>query len=135
AVAAAVAPRYPTLEIRAASSAPVLVPADERRITQVGELLLTQACEAARHHVWFRTRGIDHREAEWSVTDDRSSDATEELQELSSPFEMIRHGNSRLGLALAQRLVLLHGGRIAADKVPEGGFCICVTLPMQIRSP
>jgi signal transduction histidine kinase len=130
-VVAAVAPRYPALEIRAAPSPPVRVPADERRVTQVGELLLTQACEAARHQVWFRTQGPVDGEAEWTVTDDRPSVATEELEELFSPFEMIRHGNSRLGLALAQRLVLLHGGRIAAENMPEGGFCIRVTLPVK----
>ena len=136
ALVTAVTPRYPALEIRAAPSAPVVVPADEKRISQVGELLLTQACEAAHAQVLFRTHAADG-EAEWSVTDDRPDVATEELEELFSPFEMIRHGNSRLGLALAQRLVLLHGGRIAAENMPEGGFCIRVWLPMQsaVHSP
>jgi signal transduction histidine kinase len=136
ALVTAVSPRYPALEIRAAPSPSVVVPADEKRISQVGELLLNQACEAARAQVLFHTRAADG-EAEWSVTDDRPSVATEELEELFSPFEMIRHGNSRLGLALAQRLVLLHGGRIVAENMPEGGFCIRVWLPMQsvVHSP
>jgi signal transduction histidine kinase len=132
ALAAAAAPRYPTLEIQAASSPPVSVPADAKRISQIGELLLTQACEAARRQVWFRTRGAAaNGEVEWSVTDDRPSVATEELEELFAPFEMIHHGNSRIGLALAHRLVLLHGGRIAAENMPERGFCIRVRLPMK----
>jgi signal transduction histidine kinase len=135
ALVAAVAPRYPTLEIRATPSPPVLVPADEKRIAQTGEILLTQACQAARHRVWFRTQEATDGEAQWCVMDDRPGVATEELEELFSPFEMIYHGNSRLGLALAQRLVLLHGGRIAADNVPEGGFRIRVWLPRTVRSP
>jgi signal transduction histidine kinase len=128
---AAVAPRFPKLELRAAPSPAVRVPADEKRLAQIGQVLLTQACEAARHQVCFRTQRTADGEAEWSVTDDRPGFATQELEELFSPFEMIHHGNSRLGLALAQRLVLLHGGRIAADNMPEGGFCIRVTLPTQ----
>src|SRR5438552_1330403 len=66
---AVITPRYPNLEIRAAPSPPVLVPADEKRIAQVGEILLTQACESARHRVCFSTQVANgDAAAEWSVT-------------------------------------------------------------------
>jgi signal transduction histidine kinase len=133
ALVAAAVPRYPNLEIRAVPSPSVLVPADEKRIAQVGELLLNQACDAARCQVWFRTcGGVAEREAEWTVMDDRpGAAATEELEELFAPLGMARHGNSGIGLALARRLVHLHSGRIAAENMPEGGFCIRVWLPTQ----
>jgi signal transduction histidine kinase len=132
---AAAASRYPKLEIHAAASAPVLVPADEKRISQIGDLLLAQACEAACHQVWFRTRiGAAHGEVEWTVTDDRPSVTTEELAEVLTPFEAVRHGSSGIRLALARRLVLVHGGRIAAEKCPGGEFCIRVWLPTQVSA-
>lgn len=133
ALVAAVTPRYPKLEIRTASSSPVLLPADEKRISQVGELLLTQACEAASRQVWLRTEcAVADGEVEWSVTDDRPRMSTDELAEVFRPFETIRHGNSGIKYALAQRLVQLHGGRIAAEHGPEGGLCVRVRLPAEV---
>jgi signal transduction histidine kinase len=133
---ASAAPRYPKLEIRTAASTPVLVPADEKRISQVGELLLDQACEAACHQVCFRTlvRSAEG-EAEWTITDDRPPVPHEELAKLFTPFEGVRHGPSGIRLALAQRLVLVHGGRIAAENTPGGGFCVRVRLPNQAPAP
>jgi signal transduction histidine kinase len=127
---AALAPRYPKLEIRADLSEPVRVPADEKRISQVGETLLMQACEAALHQVCIHTRpdraggGV-----EWAVTDDRPDAATDERKDYFSPLEMTRPGTSGIALALAQRLVHLHGGRISAAPMLEGGFRVRVWLP------
>jgi signal transduction histidine kinase len=129
-LAAATAPRYPNLEVRALPSPPVTVLADEKRLAQVGEILLTHACEAARHQVTFRTHGgFDSEEAEWTVTDDGPGIAPQELAGLFTPFDSNRFGYSGIGLALAHRLVLLHGGRTAAENLPEGGSCIRAWLP------
>jgi signal transduction histidine kinase len=129
---AAATPRHPKLAVQALPSPPVTVPADEKRIAQVGEIVLTHACEAARHHVTFRTRGgFGNAEAEWTVTNDGPAVATEELAELFTPFASNRFGYFGIELALAHRLVLLHGGRIAAENLPEGGSCIRVWLPIK----
>jgi signal transduction histidine kinase len=133
---AATAPRYPKLDLRALPSSPVTVPADEKRIAQVGEILLTHACEAARHGVTFRTHGgFAQEEAEWTVTNDGPALPPEELAELFTPFASTRLGYFGIGLALAHRLVLLHGGRIAAENLPEGGSRIRVWLPSKPPTP
>jgi len=125
--------RYPNLEIKAAPSSPVLVSADEKRIAQIGEILLTQACEAAHHEVWFRTCvGAANGEAEWTVADDRQGNGGAQLEEASTPFEKIRDSTRGIELTLAQRLVLLHGGRITAENLPEGGFSVHVWLPGKV---
>jgi two-component system sensor histidine kinase KdpD len=125
--------RYPKLEIQASPSAPVFVPADEKRIAQVGEILLTQACEAARAHVSFQTRGsADSGESEWTVTDDRPTDGPLQFEEESTAFEKILDGGRGIELTLAQRLVRLHGGRIVAEQRAEGGFSVHVWLPGKV---
>ena len=128
---AAAAGRYPNLEIQAASSLPVAVPADEKRIAQVGDILLTHACGSASRRVSYQTRFASaDAEAEWSVVDDRPLDGNEQLEQLFSPLDMNRHATTGIGLALAKRLVLLHGGQIAAER-SEGNFCVRVRLPRQ----
>ena len=126
---ATAASRYPNLEIQAVSSLPVAVPADEKRIAQVGDILLTHACGSASRRVSFQTRFASaDAEAEWSVVDDRPPDGNEQLEQLFSPLDMNRHPTTGIGLALAKRLVLLHGGQIAAER-SEGNFCVRVRLP------
>jgi signal transduction histidine kinase len=132
----AAAARYPQLEVRALPSLPVTVPADEKRISQIGEILLIHACAAARRHVTIQTRdAFDTGEAEWTITDDGPGVAPQELAELFTPFDPNRHGSFGIGLALVQRLVSLHGGRIAFENMPEGGSCVRVCLPHKAPSP
>jgi signal transduction histidine kinase len=50
------------------------------------------------------------------------------LTELFTPFASNRFGYIGIELALAHRLVLLHGGRIAAENLPQSGSCIRVWL-------
>ena len=54
---------------------------------------------------------------------------------LFSPFFTTRAGHAGLGLALARKVVLLHGGRITADNLPEGGFRATVILPRKATFP
>lgn len=126
----AIAPRYSNVEVRVVPSSPVSVSADEKRLAQIGEVLLTYACESARRQVTIHT-GVDgvHGEVQWSVAADGPGLATQNVEELFAPLEMNRHANPGIGLALVQRLVLLHGGRIAAENLPEGGFRIQLWLP------
>lgn len=130
ALVAAVAPRFPKLETRADSSERVYLLADEKRLSQVGEALLTQACEAALRRVDFQTRP-DHAGGgvEWTVIDDRPSVGADDQADSFDPFDMTRPGNSGIRLALAKRLAQLHGGSITAASLPEGGFYVRVWLP------
>lgn len=38
------------------------------------------------------------------------------------------HGG--LGLAIAQRVAVLHGGGLRPLPTPQGGTCLCLTLPL-----
>jgi signal transduction histidine kinase len=123
--------RHSNLEILAEAAGPAPVFADPARVGQVGELLLANACEAARQRVSFQTvLNPAAGEAEWVVTDDGAGVPAELVDRLFSPFFSTRAGHVGLGLALARKLVLLHGGRIRAGNLPEGGFRAGVVLPV-----
>jgi signal transduction histidine kinase len=129
---ATVAPRYPKLEVRADASERVCLPADEKRLSQVGEMLLAEACEAALSRVCFQTRpDHDGGGVEWIVMDDRPAVEAEAQEDFFSPFTMAGPAKSGIRLALAKRLVQLHGGRITAASMPEGGFCVRAWLPVK----
>ena len=121
---------YPQLNVKAEVAGALPLLADERRLAQVGNCLLDNACQAARQQVWFRA-GKDpaNGDVEWTVTDDGPGVPAEEMEHIFKPFFTTRHGHAGLGLALAQKMVLLHGGRIVAENVPEGGFRVRVVLP------
>jgi signal transduction histidine kinase len=122
--------RFPSLliETRPQPVEPALV--DGRRMALVGEALLANACEAARQRVGFITGpGRNAGEIEWAVMDDGPGFPTESLDCLFLPFFTTRHGHAGLGLASAQRIVRLHGGKITAENLPGGGLCVRIVLP------
>jgi K+-sensing histidine kinase KdpD len=127
---ATAAVRYPRLEVRAETVSPMpTLLLDARRMTQAGALLLANACGTARERVTFRTAaGPGEGEAEWTVTDDGPGMPAEEQERVFSPYPTGRHNQVGLNLALAQKIVQLHGGRIAVENVPEGGFRVRMVL-------
>jgi signal transduction histidine kinase len=125
-----VAARHPVLEVEAVTAPTPTILGDVRRLAQVGNLLLAHACASARRQVHFRTdSGAEPGQAEWSVTDDGPGMPAEQLEQLFVPFLLSRHAPTTLGLALARKLVLLHGGQIDAENLPKGGFRVRVLLP------
>jgi len=48
---------------------------------------------------------------------------------LFEPYVAARPGGTGLGMAIARRIVLDHGGRIEAGNHPEGGAEIAIVLP------
>jgi signal transduction histidine kinase len=126
------APRFPQLEIRAEASEPGTVLGDSRRMAEVGTALLQNACEAAQRKVSFRTQvNATRKEVEWTVTDDGPGVPPEQQSRLFTPFFSTRHRHAGLGLALAQKIVSLHGGRIYAANQPDGGLCVRVVMPQE----
>jgi signal transduction histidine kinase len=129
-VVVSLAGRYPAVQIHLESSGPVPVVADGQRLDQAGRLLLLNACQAARGHVWVRTGpGPSAAEVEWSITDDGYGATPEQLGWLAAPFATTQQALFGLGLALARRVAELHGGRLAAANRPEGGFRVALILP------
>jgi signal transduction histidine kinase len=136
-VAASLRERYPHVTWAAESAAPAEVNADPRRVAQIGELLAANAGEAAQSRVVIRTTAHPQAgEAEWTITDDGPGMKPDQAGLLFTPFFTTKAGHSGLGLALAQKLVLLHGGRITAGNlVPGGGFQSRVVFPVEPPEP
>jgi signal transduction histidine kinase len=63
------------------------------------------------------------------VRDRGSGIAAEDLPRLFEPFFSRRRGGTGLGLAVAQRIVEEHGGRIRARNRPGGGAEVTFWLP------
>jgi signal transduction histidine kinase len=122
--------RFPRLDIAAESNDPAWLAVDFDRMRQVGEALLTNACEAARSRVVFRTETDPAgQQVEWCISDDGPGVAPEVKGYLFRPFFTTRSGHAGLGLAMAQKLVALHGGQILAANLPHGGFSARVLIP------
>lgn len=122
--------RFPHLTMVVEAVGPALAEVDPERVAQVAAALLTNAGEAARGQVSFRTAVVDQGGAvAWTVTDDGPGLAPELTGQLFNPFFTTRTGHAGLGLAIARKLVLLHGGRITAGNLPQQGFAATVILP------
>ena len=121
---------YPRVQVQLEASPAAPVRADLLRITQVGNVLFSNACAAARHQV--RTQvGVDPAAAQvvWTVSDDGPGVPADFIPRLFAPFRSTRPGHAGLGLALARKIVEGHSGQISAANLPEGGFRVKVVLP------
>jgi signal transduction histidine kinase len=67
------------------------------------------------------------------IADDGPGLKEEELPRIFDPFfrgsSAARGSGHGLGLAITQRVVIAHGGRIAARNRPQGGLAVCIDLP------
>jgi signal transduction histidine kinase len=127
-----IAARYPALSMETIAVPTPKILGDVRRLGQVGNMLLAHACATAHRQVCFRAgAGPEPGQAEWSVSDDGPGVPAEQIENLFVPFQLSRHVPTTLGLALAHKLVLLHGGRIDAENLPGGGFRVRVVLPRE----
>ena len=127
---AAAAKRFPQLEVQADGDTGCTLVADEGRLSQVGEILIAHACEAARKRVVVQM-ACDGPSADvkWIVSDDGPPLPEEQKERLFTPSFTTRQGRPGLGLALAQKLVALHGGRISANQGKDGELRLSVYLP------
>jgi signal transduction histidine kinase len=124
------AQRHPTLKVQAVLPAKLEIEADAERLLQVGDVLLENACAAARRQVCVcLEKQAGGEEAAWTITDDGPGITAAQRDQLFKPFFSTRPGHAGLGLALARKLVHLHGGRITAENRPTEGFCVQVFLP------
>ena len=47
------------------------------------------------------------------------------------PFFTSKRNGTGLGLALVQKIIVFHNGRVAAGASPEGGASLQITLPLR----
>jgi signal transduction histidine kinase len=126
--------QWPNLKIRTEGTGPATLTADLERIGHSGKALIANACEAARTQVTWRVVSIpETRQVEWVVRDDGPGVPAEMSHLLFTPFFSTRPGHAGLGLALARKWILAHGGKIAAGNLPQGGFEVHVTLPQAME--
>lgn len=129
-LAASFSLRSPGLQIVCDAPQPVKVWGDAPKLAQAGGLLLASLCQAARSKLAIRVARCEpDGSTEWSFTHDGPPATAEQLSWLNAPFSTTRHARLGLGLALAQRVVDLHGGRITTGDNGAGMFQIALILP------
>lgn len=113
------------------------VEVDRNRIRQILNNLLTNACEALEG----RSNGVvtvethrstfgEHPVLELVVTDNGTGFDPDIVSQVFDPYVTSKPKGTGLGLAIVKKIVDEHGGRIAADNVPEGGARIAILLPL-----
>jgi two-component system, OmpR family, sensor histidine kinase MtrB len=123
--------RRPKLQIVAETESLPRVQADLKRMEQMGRLLLDHACRSARSTVRFRAAPTSGgRGVSWAATDDGPGFPPDQVERLFIPFGITRPGSPGPGLALAQKLAALHGGRAWGENLPGGGFRVGVEMPL-----
>jgi signal transduction histidine kinase len=125
------AARNSHLRISANTDGSTTIQGDAQRLAQAGALLLSRACEAAREAVEFRSAvNPDTGEAEWQVIDDGPGLPADELEPLFASLLLLRGQRLVQGLAPVRQIVALHGGKIHAGRLAEGGFSVRIVLPV-----
>ena len=94
--------RHPGLHVVCEASRPLKVWVDAPRLAQVGTLLISSLCQAARKEVVVRTLNQEaNGSAEWSLSHDGPAPTQEQLSWLTAPFNTTRHAHFGLALAFA----------------------------------
>ena len=65
-----------------------------------------------------------------TVQDNGPGIATDALDKVFRPFFTTKKEGTGLGLALVQKIVVTHNGRVSVTSLPAGGACFQVTLPI-----
>lgn len=119
-------------------SAPIRFEADGRRIRQALVNLLSNAVKFTPPGGTIEMRvdtDAEAGEVRFHVEDTGVGIPEADLPSLFRPFTQLSSGLAKshegagLGLALSQRLVRMHGGRIGVTSTPGQGSCFTVTLP------
>jgi PAS domain S-box-containing protein len=69
-----------------------------------------------------------------SVCDNGPGIPSEARERIFHPFFTTKSQGTGLGLALVQKIVVTHNGRVVAGQAPGGGACFTVTLPVATRA-
>jgi two-component system sensor histidine kinase CreC len=129
-LAASFALRHPGLQIVCDAPHPLKVWGDAQKLSQAGNLLMSALCQAARSKILLRVAPTElDGGAEWRFHHDGPPANDEQLRWLAEPFGTTRHARFGLGLALARRVVELHGGRVEVGAADDGGFQLGMILP------
>jgi signal transduction histidine kinase len=91
------------------------------------------ACQGAGRAPAVRIDGqIDegHQQCRLTVSDNGPGIDQSDRERVFRPFFTTRPQGTGLGLALVQKIVVTHNGRVTAGISPDGGAAMVVTLPL-----
>jgi signal transduction histidine kinase len=129
-LAGRVGARFPRVELRLEAEPVPVLQADSRRLAQVVTVLLADACASAAAVVDCRvTPGPSPGEVTCEISDDGPGVPPDKEGLLFNLLTTTPHGHLGPGLALARRIVGMHGGRVGASNRPGGGFRVELALP------
>lgn len=105
---------------------------DAIRMRQVLENLLRNALQASKHGVVKARVFVESNVLVYIVDDDGPGFPDDVLENVFEPFFTTKSRGVGLGLAVARRIVFMHGGTISARNKTEGGAELKILIP-QIR--
>jgi signal transduction histidine kinase len=112
------------------------VDGDEVLLRQAFSNLLRNALEAAGggpqppHIVIQSDADPAHGVLRLAVNDNGPGVAPELRERVFTPFFTSKRNGTGLGLALVQKIIVFHNGRVAVTAAPEGGASFQITLPL-----
>lgn len=126
-----------TLELPAAD---VELHGDQRLLARAIGNVLRNACKYAHAVIEVRARLVDGV-VEITIDDDGPGIPLDEREQIFEPFYRLDRSRDRatggfgLGLAIARRALLLHGGTISAAAAALGGARFVIALPLAAPAP
>lgn len=113
--------------------APATWSLDAIRIRQVLENLLRNAVQASKEGMVKARVFVEKDQLVYVVEDDGPGFPKDSLENVFEPFVTTKSRGVGLGLAVARRIVVMHGGTISARNKDDGGAEITMSIP-QIRT-
>lgn len=124
----------PRIEVDCPEGASLVVQADTRQLQRATENVVRNALRYARQHVVLRARAVPEG-VRVEVLDDGPGIPLEQRARVLEPFARLEssrsrsHGGMGLGLAIAQRVVLAHGGALEITTADTGGAAVVFLWP------
>lgn len=124
---------FPALSIVLEIDEFLVLPIDERMLSQVFENLVLNALQATEGK---GTRVIiaayrEQTELRVEVRDDGPGVPLSARDEIFEPFVTTKTRGTGLGLPIARKNVEAHGGTLSVGDAPEGGACFTLRLPLR----
>jgi signal transduction histidine kinase len=113
--------------------APATWSLDAIRMRQVLENLLRNALQASKHGAVSARVFIESDKLVYIVDDDGPGFPADALENVFEPFFTTKSRGVGLGLAVARRIVFMHGGTIGARNKTEGGAELKISIPRMRR--
>ncbi len=120
----------PSRIVLSVEQAPPRFPLDAPRVRQALTNLLTNAVQASPDGVPATARvALEGARLVFTVSDRGPGIPPGDLERIFEPFYTTRPNGTGLGLAVAQRIVQMHGGTLTAANEPGGGASFRVAIP------